>query len=59
MSVKFASHLYIRVDRPLREDINKAAERAGLNVSTFARQALRTVLDSAPKPSPSRREKAA
>ncbi len=59
MAVQYASHLYIRVDRPLRDDINKAAERAGLNVSTFARQALRTALDSASKSSPSQREKAA
>ena len=59
MSVQYPSHLYIRVDRPLRDDIDKAADRAGLTVSMFARQALRTVLDSPPKPSPAQREKVA
>lgn len=59
MSVQYPSHLYIRVDRPLRDDINKAAERAGTTVSVFARQALRSVLDSASKSSPTQREKAA
>ncbi len=41
MSVKYPSHLYIRIDRPLRADILAAAEAAGQNVSAFARCILR------------------
>lgn len=41
MSVKYPSHLYIRIDRPLRADLLSAAEAAGQSVSAFARTLLR------------------
>lgn len=41
MSVKYPSHLYIRIDRPLRADLLSAAEAAGQSVSAFARALLR------------------
>lgn len=41
MSVKYPSHLYIRIDRPLRADLVSAADAAGQTVSAFARRILR------------------
>lgn len=44
MSVQFPSHLYIRVDRPLRADLLAAAEARGVGVSETARALLRKAL---------------
>lgn len=44
MSVKYPSHLYIRIDRPLRADLHALAEATGLNVSHAARELLRCAL---------------
>jgi hypothetical protein len=41
MPVQYPSHLYIRIDRPLRADLLSAAEAAGQSVSAFARGVLR------------------
>lgn len=41
MPVQYPSHLYIRIDRPLRADLLSAAEAAGQSVSAFARGILR------------------
>ncbi|MBP28106.1 MAG: hypothetical protein CMH16_02110 [Methylobacterium sp.] len=52
MPVQYPSHLYIRIDRPLRADLRSAAEEAGQSVSAFARGVLRATLteraDAAP-----------
>jgi hypothetical protein len=44
MTVQFPSHLFIRIDRPLRADLLSAAEDAGQSVSAFARGVLRATL---------------
>ena len=52
---KLSSHLYVRVDSPLRDALADAAEAQGVTVSDFARRELRAALD-APAPSPVGRE---
>lgn len=44
MPVRYPSHLYIRVDRRLRDDLTHAASAEGLTVSAFARRELSQVL---------------
>ena len=41
---KLSSHLYIRIDRPLRAALVGAAETQGVTVSDLARRELRNVL---------------
>lgn len=45
MTVQYPSHLYIRIDRPLRAALLLAADGAGQNVSAFARGILQRGLD--------------
>lgn len=50
MSVRYPTHLYVRVDRPLRADLLAAAEARGVNVSAVAREFLRKALDKSRAP---------
>ena len=50
MMVQYASHLYIRIDKPLRTDLAAAADAAGQNVSAFARGILRGALERSTRP---------
>ena len=43
----YPSHLYIRIDRDLREALAAAADEAGETVSTFVRRRLRSTLNLA------------
>jgi post-segregation antitoxin (ccd killing protein) len=67
MRCKLSAQLYIRVDRELRLALREGAEAAGVNVSAFARHALRSAIrslgssdpDGGPSPSaPSMRQAA-
>jgi predicted HicB family RNase H-like nuclease len=44
MPVQYPSHLYIRIDRPLRADLVSAADTAGQSVSALARLLLEAAL---------------
>lgn len=44
MPVQYPSHLYIRVDRPLRDALRQRASEVGLTVSALARRELSAAL---------------
>lgn len=47
---KLPSHLYIRIDRPLRAALVGAAEAQGVTISDLARRELRKVLAAEGRP---------
>ena len=56
MPVLYPSHLYIRVDRGLREGLAVAAASSGLTVSAYARRELRRLLAIVPTETGQHRE---
>ena len=52
MSVRYPAHLFIRIDRPLRDALRERAAEIGVTVSALARRELALALSGGPAEPP-------